>query len=198
MRWRGARERRFRAWRCRSDFIAGFCGETEEEHADTVALMREMRYEHAFMFAYSMREKTAAARKLTDDVPEETKRRRLAEIIAAQREEAEAVNAEEVGRTHCVLVEGASKKSEKDAQGRTCTNKRVVLLGGATTTATYDPRRPEGATGPGTERVVVGAGDYVAARVVRANASTLFAEPVGRTTLVGFQNAHGAQWSRDG
>ena len=181
-----------------SDFIAGFCGETEEEHADTVALMREMRYEHAFMFAYSMREKTAAARKLTDDVPEETKRRRLAEIIAAQREEAEAVNAEEVGRTHCVLVEGASKKSEKDAQGRTCTNKRVVLLGGATTTATYDPRRPEGATGPGTERVVVGAGDYVAARVVRANASTLFAEPVGRTTLVKFQKAHGAQWSRDG
>ena len=64
---------------------SGFCGETEDEHADTVSLMNLMRYEQAFMFAYSMREKTAASRHLVDDVPEETKKRRLAEVIAAQR-----------------------------------------------------------------------------------------------------------------
>ena len=72
-----------------SDFISGFCGETEAEHADTVRLMRAVRYEQAYMFAYSMRGKTAAARHLADDVPEDVKKRRLAEVIAMQREEAE-------------------------------------------------------------------------------------------------------------
>ena len=95
-----------------SDFISGFCGETEEEHADTVSLMRLVGYEKAFMFAYSMRDKTAAARHLTDDVPEDVKKRRLAEVIDAQRKGAEAANAEEIGRVHCVLVEGESKRSD--------------------------------------------------------------------------------------
>ncbi len=68
-----------------SDFIAGFCGETEAEHADTLSLMHEVRYEHAFMFAYSRRDKTSAARHLADDVPPDVKQRRLEEVRWARR-----------------------------------------------------------------------------------------------------------------
>ena len=174
-----------------SDFIAGFCGETEEEHRDTLDLMRLARYEHAFMFAYSEREKTAAHRRLADDVPEEVKKRRLAEIIDAQRRGAAEANEEEVGRTHLVLVEGASKRSEDDAVGRTCSNKRVVLVGGREVPAEYSGRDRNRAEGKG-PMAVAAAGDYVAARVVRANASTLFAEALGKTTLNDFHDAHGA------
>ena len=174
-----------------SDFIAGFCGETEEEHRDTLDLMRLARYEHAFMFAYSEREKTAAHRRLADDVPEEVKKRRLAEIIDAQRRGAAEANEEEVGKTHLVLVEGASKRSEDDAVGRTCSNKRVVLVGGREVPAEYSGRDRNRAEGKG-PMAVAAAGDYVAARVVRANASTLFAEALGKTTLNAFHDAHGA------
>jgi len=162
-----------------SDFIAGFCGETEEEHGDTVSLMRLVKYEHAFMFAYSMREKTGAARHLRDDVPEATKKRRLAEIIAAQREEALRVNQDEIGGVVCVLVDGAARKDERQLAGRTCANKRVVI-DRTTAYARFDPKAK---TGFGVDTVPLRVGEYVAARVTGANASTLFAEPVARTTL---------------
>ena len=162
-----------------SDFIAGFCGETEEEHGDTVSLMRLVKYEHAFMFAYSMREKTGAARHLRDDVPEATKKRRLAEIIAAQREEALRVNQDEIGGVVCVLVDGAARKDERQLAGRTCANKRVVI-DRTTAFARFDPKAK---TGFGVDTVPLRVGEYVAARVTGANASTLFAEPVARTTL---------------
>ena len=162
-----------------SDFIAGFCGETEEEHGDTVSLMRLVKYEHAFMFAYSMREKTGAARHLRDDVPEATKKRRLAEIIAAQREEALRVNQDEIGGVVCVLVDGAARKDERQLAGRTCANKRVVI-DRTTAFARFDPKAK---TGFGVDTVPLRVGEYVAARVTSANASTLFAEPVARTTL---------------
>ena len=162
-----------------SDFIAGFCGETEEEHGDTVSLMRLVKYEHAFMFAYSMREKTGAARRLRDDVPEATKKRRLAEIIAAQREEALRVNQDEIGGVVCVLVDGAARKDERQLAGRTCANKRVVI-DRTTAFARFDPKAK---TGFGVDTVPLRVGEYVAARVTGANASTLFAEPVARTTL---------------
>ena len=162
-----------------SDFIAGFCGETEEEHGDTVSLMRLVKYEHAFMFAYSMREKTGAARRLRDDVPEATKKRRLAEIIAAQRQEALRVNQDEIGGVVCVLVDGAARKDERQLAGRTCANKRVVI-DRTTAFARFDPKAK---TGFGVDTVPLRVGEYVAARVTGANASTLFAEPVARTTL---------------
>jgi tRNA A37 methylthiotransferase MiaB len=127
-----------------SDFIAGFCGETEEEHRDTLDLMRLARYEHAFMFAYSEREKTAAHRRLADDVPEEVKKRRLAEIIDAQRRGAAEANEEEVGRTHLVLVEGASKRSEDDAVGGRARTNAWSWSGGGRC-----PRSTRGAIGTG-------------------------------------------------
>ena len=166
-----------------SDFIAGFCGETEEEHEDTVSLIRQVKYESAFMFAYSMREKTGAARRLTDDVPEATKKRRLAEIIAAQREEALLANEAEIGKIVCVLVDGAARKDKTEKlAGRTCANKRVVVRR-ATASERFDRDKE---TGFGVADVPLRIGEYVAARVTGANASTLFAEPVARTTLSEF------------
>jgi tRNA A37 methylthiotransferase MiaB len=166
-----------------SDFIAGFCGETETEHEDTVSLIRQVKYESAFMFAYSMREKTGAARRLTDDVPEATKKRRLAEIIAAQREEALLANEAEIGKIVCVLVDGAARKDKTEKlAGRTCANKRVVVRR-ATASERFDRDKEMGF---GVADVPLRIGEYVAARVTGANASTLFAEPVARTTLSEF------------
>ncbi|XP_022264725.1 mitochondrial tRNA methylthiotransferase CDK5RAP1 isoform X1 [Canis lupus baileyi] len=89
-----------------SDFIAGFCGETEEDHLQTVSLLREVQYNMGFLFAYSMRQKTRAYHRLKDDVPEEVKLRRLEELITVFREEATKANMASVGSTQLVLVEG--------------------------------------------------------------------------------------------
>ena len=114
-----------------SDFIAGFCGETEEEHLDTLALMERVQYDQAFMFAYSMRGKTHAHRQFQDDVPEQVKSRRLQEIIDVFRTNVQQRNENrEVGRLRLVLMEGESKKSKPEAvtwHGRTDQNKRVVF-----------------------------------------------------------------------
>ena len=110
-----------------SDFISGFCGETEEDHEETLSLMRAVRFEKAFMFAYSLREKTHAHRALSDDVPEPVKARRLREVIATFDEGARAANASDVGTTQLVLVDGVSRKSDAEWVGRTDGNKRVVL-----------------------------------------------------------------------
>ena len=93
-----------------SDFISGFCGETEDDHQQTLSLLRQVRYDKAFMFAYSLREKTHAHRKLVDDVPSDVKHRRLREVIDTFNAGARASNEDEVARTHLVLVEGLSKK----------------------------------------------------------------------------------------
>ena len=100
-----------------TDIITGFCAETEEEHEDTVSLMKLVKYEQAFMFAYSEREGTAAARKMSDDVDDDVKQRRLAEIIDAFRSSASERNEREIGRVHLCLVEGVSKKKRQGAHG---------------------------------------------------------------------------------
>ena len=110
-----------------TDIIAGFCGETEEEHQDTLSLMKDVRYDHAFMFMYSERPDTYAARKYTDNVPADVKKRRLNEIITLQTGIAAERNREEIGRVHDVLVEGPSKRSDLQFCGRTDTNKMVVF-----------------------------------------------------------------------
>ncbi|PEN12273.1 tRNA (N6-isopentenyl adenosine(37)-C2)-methylthiotransferase MiaB [Longibacter salinarum] len=110
-----------------SDIIAGFCGETEDQHRDTLTLMEEVRYDHAFTFKYSERPQTYAHRKYEDDVPEEVKQRRLEEIITLQRQHAAESNKQEIGKVHTVLIEGPSKKSDEEFFGRTDTNKGVVF-----------------------------------------------------------------------
>jgi tRNA-2-methylthio-N6-dimethylallyladenosine synthase len=110
-----------------SDMIAGFCTETEEDHQDTLSLMDEVQYDFSYMFYYSERPGTLAARKYKDDVPLTTKKRRLQEIIDNQRKHSLASNLRDVGQTYQVLVEGPSKKSNAYWQGRTSTNKVVVF-----------------------------------------------------------------------
>lgn len=115
-----------------TDIIAGFCSETEEEHLETLSLMREVRYEGAFLFAYSLRERTHAAYHLKDDVPEAVKKRRLSEVIAAYHAGAIERNRDEVaaGRLHVVLVEDTARRSDSAAptlRGKTDSFKTVVL-----------------------------------------------------------------------
>jgi tRNA-2-methylthio-N6-dimethylallyladenosine synthase len=110
-----------------TDVITGFCGETQEEHADTISLMAEVKYEMAFMFKYSERPKTLAERKFEDDVPEEIKGSRLQEVIELQMKGAAERTRSHVGRVHRVLVEGFSKKSQEHLQGRNSQNIVIVF-----------------------------------------------------------------------
>lgn len=109
------------------DMIAGFCTETEEEHRDTLSLMEYARFDFGFMFAYSERPGTLAAKKFKDDIPEDVKKRRLAEIIEVQQRLSLARNQQLVGTIQRVLIEGTSKRSDNDLSGRNDQNKKVVF-----------------------------------------------------------------------
>lgn len=110
-----------------SDMITGFCTETDEEHNETLSLMDLVKYDFAYMFFYSERPGTLAAKKFTDDIPEEVKKNRLQEIISKQREHSLMRNQLDVGKVFKILIEGTSKKSEKHLQGRNTANKVVVF-----------------------------------------------------------------------
>ena len=110
-----------------TDIIAGFCSETEEDHQATLALMREVRFDSAFMFQYSQRPGTKAARHFPDDVPMEVKTRRLNEIIELQSAISLERNRECVGNTYDVLIEGTSKRDSGSLFGRTSANKVCVF-----------------------------------------------------------------------
>jgi tRNA-2-methylthio-N6-dimethylallyladenosine synthase len=110
-----------------SDIIAGFCTETEEEHQETLSIMDYVGYDFAFTFSYSERPGTMAARKLEDDIPAEVKKRRLSEILVKQQEWSLRRLQENVGKTVRILVEGVSKKSDKDLCGRNDQNAMVVF-----------------------------------------------------------------------
>lgn len=134
-----------------SDIIAGFCTETEEEHQETLSIMDYVGYDFAFTFSYSERPGTLAARKYADDIPEEVKKRRLAEILLKQQQTSLFRLQQFVGKTVRILVEGTSKKSDKDFCGRNDQNAMVVF--------------------PATEGVK--AGEYVNVHVDRCTSATL-------------------------
>ena len=113
-----------------TDILVGFCDETEAEFAQTLRAMEEIRFDNAFMFAYSEREGTYAARKLPDTVPDEVKQRRLAEVIAVQRRVCGEINAAQVGRRETVLIEATSKRSEREFLGRTDGFRSVIVPAG--------------------------------------------------------------------
>ncbi len=138
-----------------SDMIAGFCSETEAEHQDTLGLMNHVRYDMAYMFFYSERPGTLAARKLADDIPLETKKRRLQEIIDLQQIHSAERNKRGIGRVHKVLVENFSKRSKEHLSGRNSQNQVVIF-----------PR----------QNFVKG--DYVDVLVHSASASTMLGEAV--------------------
>ena len=110
-----------------TDIIAGFCTETEEDHQDTLSMIAYARYDMSYMFFYSERPGTLAARRYADDVPEAVKKRRLDEIVKLQNRVSLEKNREDVGKTCTVLIEGDSRKSSADWRGRSSQNKVVVF-----------------------------------------------------------------------
>ena len=110
-----------------TDLISGFCGETPQDHEATLSLMREARFDYAFMFKYSERSGTYAAKHLEDDVPDEVKTARLEEVIALQRELSYESHRRDIGKTFEVLAEGPSKRSEEHFFGRNSQNKVIVF-----------------------------------------------------------------------
>ena len=138
-----------------TDIIAGFCGETEEQHYETKSLMEEVKFDFAYMYTYSERPKTLAERKYEDDIPEATKSRRLTEIIDIQRQNSLLSNQKQLGQIQEVLVEGISKKSELEMAGRNPYNARVVF--------------PKGNAKPG---------DYVMVKILNCTSATLIGEIV--------------------
>ncbi|CAM9111226.1 unnamed protein product [Ectocarpus fasciculatus] len=172
-----------------SDFISGFCGETEEDHRDTLSLMEMVRYDQAFMYAYSLREKTRAARRLEDDVPPAVKQRRLEEVIETFRRNALAKNVEEeIGKDHLVLVEGRSRRWSEDAPeltGRTDGNKRVVFPDRGVIDGLG--RFSELSSGPQQQqqrKTSLRPGDYAVVNVRETSGITLRGSAIARTTLV--------------
>lgn len=110
-----------------TDIIAGFCGETEEEHKDTISLMQAVEYDFAYMYMYSERPKTLAERKFKDDIPEDVKRERLTEIINLQQEHSLKAHKKLIGTVQEVLIEGLSRRSDQDQVGRNSGNVKVVF-----------------------------------------------------------------------
>lgn len=138
-----------------TDLIAGFCGETLEDHQQTLTLMQEVGYASAFMFKYSERPGTFSARHYPDDIADEEKTRRLNEIIALQNSLSVVSNEAEVGLVRQILVEGTSKRSEEQLCGRTSQNKMVVF-----------------------DRGDHKAGDYVTVKITGCSSATLFGEEI--------------------
>ncbi len=134
-----------------TDIITGFCGETADEHEDTLSLMREVQFDYAYMFKYSERPKTLAERKFEDDVPNEVKTERIQEIITLQTQHSLYWNQQQIGQVQEILVEGPSKKSEAQFCGRNTRNAMVVF-----------------------DRGSVQKGDYVKVQITDCNSATLF------------------------
>ena len=110
-----------------ADIITGFCSETEEEHQDTLSIMKESDYTMSYMFYYSERPGTMAARKYPDDIPLEIKKRRLQDVVDLQMEMSHENNKRDIGKTFKVLIEGNSKKSDQQFKGRSGQNKMVIF-----------------------------------------------------------------------
>lgn len=110
-----------------SDIITGFCTETEEEHRDTLTAMEYSRYDFSYMFFYSERPGTLAERRYTDDIPQNIKKRRLAEVVELQNRLSAESNKRDLGKTFKVLIEGNSKKNDADWMGRSSQNKVIVF-----------------------------------------------------------------------
>lgn len=137
------------------DMIIGFCTETEEDHQETLSLMEYVKYDYGYMFSYSERPGTPAAKKFVDDIPADIKQKRLAEVIDLQLKLSLARNNRHIGETHKVLVEGFSKRSEDFLQGRNDQNKKVIF-----------PKEN------------YKKGDYVMVKIVSCSSATLKGEPI--------------------
>lgn len=143
-----------------SDIIAGFCGETEEEHGETLSIMNEVRYDMNYMFFYSERPGTLAAKKFEDDVPELFKKRRLQEIVDLQNQHSLERNKEVIGTRQIALLEYTARRSKDQLLGRTDGNKKVIVSKGA-----------------------FEIGDYIEVEIVDCNSATLFGNFIRKIEL---------------
>lgn len=158
-----------------SDFICGFCGETDEEFEDTLSLISEVKYNRAFLFAYSLREKTTAHRRLVDDVPPEIKQQRLVRMMSLSRREAEKLNQAQIGEQQLVLVEGPSKRSMNDMAGRNDGNMKVVFPAVEIPEAEHSDKLQK-----------IKPGDYVVVQISSANSQILKGMPLHHSLLSKF------------
>ncbi|KAG6767881.1 hypothetical protein POTOM_026770 [Populus tomentosa] len=155
----------------------GFCGETEEEHQDTLSLVKAVGYDMAYMFAYSMREKTHAHRNYVDDVPDEVKQRRLAELIEAFRESTGQCFDSQIGSVQLVLVEGPNKRApDTELIGKSDRGHRVLF--------TNLPLRNRNEDGSQARNPMVG--DYVEVLILKSTRASLFGDALAITTLSSF------------
>ena len=143
-----------------SDIIAGFCGETEEEHHETLSIMNHVRYDMNYMFFYSERPGTLAAKKMNDDVPEEVKKRRLQEIVELQNQHSLERNKQLLNTRQIVLLEYTAKRSKEQLLGRTDGNKKVIVTKGD-----------------------FEIGDYIEVEIVDCNSATLFGNFIQKLDL---------------
>ena len=144
-----------------SDVIAGFCSETEAEHQDTLSIMEYCTYNMSYMYYYSERPGTLAERKYADDVPEETKKRRLQEIVELQNKLSLQSNQNDIGKVFKVLIEGDSKRSSSDWKGRSSQNKLIVF-----------PKN----------NMPLQKGDYVMVKINDCTQTTLLGEIIGQSS----------------
>ena len=138
-----------------TDIITGFCGETDDEHIDTLSIMKQAAFEFAYMYMYSERPKTLAERKFKDDVPESVKKERLTEIIGIQQENSLKAHKSQIGRVQEILIEGLSKRSSEHQVGRNQNNIKVVF--------------------PKTNKII---GDYIDVKITDCTSATLLGEAV--------------------
>jgi tRNA-N(6)-(isopentenyl)adenosine-37 thiotransferase enzyme MiaB len=150
-----------------SDFICGFCDETEEEFQDTLSLIDLVKYNVAYLFPYSMREKTTAFRRFQDNVPQEVKIERLKRMVDMFRKNAEFLNRQLIGTKQLILVEGSSKRDENNVFGRNDGNIKVII-----------PKFLNG------EEMIVG--DYIAVKILEANSQVLKGVALEKTKLAEF------------
>eukprot|EP01097_Dermamoeba_algensis_P010336 TRINITY_DN7589_c0_g1_i1.p1 TRINITY_DN7589_c0_g1~~TRINITY_DN7589_c0_g1_i1.p1 ORF type:complete len:592 (-),score=64.42 TRINITY_DN7589_c0_g1_i1:95-1870(-) len=163
-----------------SDFISGFCGETEEDHEMTLSLLKTVKYDHAFMFAYSLRDKTHAHRNYEDDVPPEVKNRRLQEVIETFHQVAREKNSQLIGKKMLVLVEGVSKRNEKELFGRSDSNKKIIFPDIPLSFSSINPAFPHQQADYSQK---IHKGDYVVVEVTSSSSQSLKGRALVKTTL---------------
>lgn len=149
-----------------SDFICGYCGESEEQFQETLSLINEVKYNVAYLFPYSMREKTTAFRKYQDDVRHDVKIKRLQRMVQAFRENAQLLHDKLIGTTQLILIENVSKRSKEEIYGRCDGNIKVII--------------------PNSEKFCVG--DYVAVKIETAGSQVLKGVPLDKISLQDFYN----------
>ncbi|CAH1405557.1 unnamed protein product [Nezara viridula] len=155
-----------------SDFICGFCGETDKEFAETLSLMEIVQYNIAYLFAYSMREKTTAHRRFVDDVPPDVKKARLIEMVKVYRKYADKLNSNFVDQEQTILIEGVSKRSNEYLAGKNDGNIKVIVPSGSI---------PSGHNSYIEKPIEVG--DYITVKVTEANSQVLKGIPLHHTAL---------------